>query len=277
MYWSVLGCICAVESVAEWLISWCDSNQLSNEYSNVDFVRIPFYYLVKTIFLLYLSLPQIRGSTYIYLNHLQPFLHSHEQEIDATLASLKARVYIFLQDRVRQLWEHISQSLSQHPAIHSMPAAVPPPPPTQGWSPAQLAALLWNSYGPTAVASASSFFSQSSTTVSPTASSETNAQSIIQRRRQLEAELASLAQVDMPSFVPMPKASPSVTPPSEGDIRFRDRTASVSGKFEEIEMLEGYDVEPNEESGNSHQPTRSTSWFGWGSSPKGGYERIKSD
>ena len=47
--------------------------------------RIPFYYGIKTIFLLYLSLPQTRGASYIYEQHLQPFFHTHEGQIDAAI------------------------------------------------------------------------------------------------------------------------------------------------------------------------------------------------
>ncbi|KAG6380124.1 TB2/DP1, HVA22 family-domain-containing protein [Boletus reticuloceps] len=149
MYWSVLGCIVGIEYVAEWLVSW-----------------IPMYYLMKTLFLLYLVLPQTRGSSYIYINHLQPFLHSHESQIDATLASLKARFYAFVQERFRALWDQLAGTLRQQQQAQYAPstggATVGAPPslgdPVSG--PAQLVAGLWRSYGPTLVASGAMLLSQ---------------------------------------------------------------------------------------------------------------------
>lgn len=46
--------------------------------------RILLYALFKTLFLLYLALPQTQGALY------QPFFHLHELEIDMGLAQLKA-------------------------------------------------------------------------------------------------------------------------------------------------------------------------------------------
>ncbi|TFY75452.1 hypothetical protein EWM64_g8561, partial [Hericium alpestre] len=88
MYWSVLGCIVGVEYVAEWMISW-----------------IPLYHTIKTLFLLYLALPQTAGSTYIYRAHLAPFLHAHETQIDAAMASLRTRALAFLQEKLHALWD----------------------------------------------------------------------------------------------------------------------------------------------------------------------------
>jgi len=287
MYWSVLGCIVGVEYVAEWAVSW-----------------IPFYYPVKTLFLLYLSLPQTQGSSYIYLNHLQPFFHSHERQIDAALASFKARVYSFLQERVRLLWDHIAATVGQQqdPMTRNMPAAGPPPPPlNQGWAPAQLASSLWRSYGPAIVASGNALLTQTTAAVassSPISNDSGTTQSVLERRRQLEAELAALPRVGDTSFpmpvphaMPMPTASPLITPSLDSEVRHRDRTTSVASRFEKIEMptaAEGYDVgDSHEDAGYSYESPPSmqkrASWFGWGgsspstSSSKSGYERVKSD
>ncbi|KAJ7594207.1 TB2/DP1, HVA22 family-domain-containing protein [Mycena floridula] len=276
MYWSVLGCVVGVEILAEWAISW-----------------IPFYYTIKTLFLLYLSLPQTQGSSYIYHYHLQPFFQSHELQIDAALASFKAKVYSFLQDRVRLLWDHISATAGQQQDVRNMPAAAPPL--VQGWSPAQLASSLWRSYGPAIIASGNAMLNQNAASGSSTSSGTT--QSLLERRRQLESELAALSQfsgdnrdipVSMPVPMHMPAAGPLVSTSLESDVRHRDRTISVASRFEKIEIPEGYDVgDTDEGEGHSYQsqPTmqKRGSWFGWGSgSPsssnsKGGYERVKSD
>ncbi|EED78795.1 predicted protein, partial [Postia placenta Mad-698-R] len=80
MYWSVLGCIVSSPILT---FSWT--------------CRLPFYYPVKTIFLLYLALPQTAGAAYLYHTHLQPFFAAHESQIDSTLAQLKGYIYSSLQ------------------------------------------------------------------------------------------------------------------------------------------------------------------------------------
>ena len=52
--------------------------------------RLPFYYLLKTVFLLYLALPQTAGSAWLYQTQLRPFFAAHENQIDTALAQLKA-------------------------------------------------------------------------------------------------------------------------------------------------------------------------------------------
>ena len=59
--------------------------------------RIPFYYLFKMLFLLYLALPQTQGTSYLYQIQLEPVLHEHKPQIDAALVQLRARVFAFLQ------------------------------------------------------------------------------------------------------------------------------------------------------------------------------------
>ncbi|KAF8973567.1 TB2/DP1, HVA22 family-domain-containing protein [Flammula alnicola] len=50
MYWSVIGAFIAFEYVAEWMVSW-----------------LPFYWELKTLFLLYLSLPQTQVHRFVFL------------------------------------------------------------------------------------------------------------------------------------------------------------------------------------------------------------------
>ncbi|GAA5978314.1 hypothetical protein JCM10908_004309 [Rhodotorula pacifica] len=73
MFWCVMGCVAIWEQWAEWSISW-----------------FPFYHEVKTLVVLWLVLPQIQGATYIYINHLSPFLTSHEGEIDTAMSNARA-------------------------------------------------------------------------------------------------------------------------------------------------------------------------------------------
>ncbi|KAH0831117.1 TB2/DP1, HVA22 family-domain-containing protein [Lanmaoa asiatica] len=262
MYWSVLGCIVGVEYVAEWLVSW-----------------IPMYYLMKTLFLLYLVLPQTRGSSYIYINHLQPFFHSHESQIDATLASFKARLYTFVQERFRALWDQFVGALGQQQqaqyASSTGGVAVGPPPslgdPVSG--PAQLIAGLWRSYGPSLLVSGAALLSQSAA-ASGTANEKawrTPAGSQIHldssqstrdtRRRQHKAEL-------QPQPMPVPAASGSfeVSSRNSSDSEMRPRGTGRFGEIEELSDAEGYDVHGSGKGSGSEHAARPTSWFGWGSS-----------
>ncbi|KAG2135828.1 TB2/DP1, HVA22 family-domain-containing protein [Suillus clintonianus] len=149
MYWSVLGCIVGVEYIAEWLVSW-----------------VPFYYLMKTLFLLYIALPQTRGSSYLYTNHLQPFFHTHESQIDATLASFKIRIYAFIQERFRSLWDALAATIGQQQQANLSPASgvtdtgVPPTLADPASGPTRLAMGLCHSYSPSIVASGTALLRQ---------------------------------------------------------------------------------------------------------------------
>ena len=120
---------------------------------------------------------------------------------------------------------------------------------------------------------------------------------MLERRRQLEAELAALPKdlavptVLMPGAGSNTRVNPSRTP-SSSDVRAR--TNSGSGRFEEVEVpsdAEGYDVGDayvgtgegsGHDAGRSGAPKRPGSWFGWGGgaasgTSKGSYERVKNE
>ncbi|KAI6096182.1 TB2/DP1, HVA22 family-domain-containing protein [Pisolithus croceorrhizus] len=231
MYWSVLGCIVGVEYVAEWLVSW-----------------IPMYYFLKTLFLLYLVLPQTQGSSYLYINHLQPFFHSHEAEIDATLASFKARLYAFVQERFRAIWEQVSGVLgqtSQSQSSGGLSAAThtgaPPTLADPASGPAQLVAGLWHSYGPSIIASGAAFLHQ-----------------------------AGGPPVNSPRLSGA-GLEPSSRNSSDSDLRER----IGSSRFEEVDVpsdAEGYDAGGRDKRGSGSESTaaRPGSWFGlnWSASGK---------
>ncbi|KAF8635639.1 hypothetical protein AX15_000274 [Amanita polypyramis BW_CC] len=288
MYWSVLGCIVGIEYIAEWLVSW-----------------IPFYYMIKTIFLLYLALPQTRGSSYIYVNHLSPFFRSHESQIDATLASLRARIYTFVQSRFRALWEHVSSTMGQQQSStfsREMDAGVPPTLHDPASGPAQLVSSLWTSYGPGIITSGMALLRQATvgttnarieqrTDLNTPPESRTGSvrgesqQVLLERKRRLEAELAALSQ-QASEPISMPNASPAIAFPgrsSDSDVRRRERRNSNAsgGRFEEIEVpsdIEGYDVGQDADSEAVPPPATRTSWFGWGGgSSKGDYESVKTE
>ncbi|KDR85367.1 hypothetical protein GALMADRAFT_261069 [Galerina marginata CBS 339.88] len=111
MYWTVIGVFVAFEYLAEWLISW-----------------MPFYWELKTIFLLFLSLPQTEGSTYIYNAYLQPFFSRNEADLDAGIVRMQRNILTFSQEKFSALWNWFwalstraqSQTQSANPAIPQM-------------------------------------------------------------------------------------------------------------------------------------------------------------
>ncbi|CDO77745.1 hypothetical protein BN946_scf184993.g8 [Trametes cinnabarina] len=251
MYWSVLGCIVAVEYVAEWLVSW-----------------LPFYQPIKTLFLLYLALPQTAGSAYLYETHLRPFFAAHEKEIDSTLAQSKAYLYSYLQRLLRRAWEHVSGTVAQ---MQSQPSGLvagespleeeaathtgaPPSLSDPVSGPAQLVAGLWGTYGPGLLAAS-------------------------ERRRQLEAELASLpaegydvsSATSSPVFeaVPMPSANNPSRNSSSGSLRERSSSGNGKSTFEEVEVPSDMEGEGPARPASRPDAARRTSWFGWGGSAAG--------
>lgn len=74
MFWIVMGAIHALESTFGWFLHW-----------------IPFFYQFKSLFILWITLPQIQGSTYVYVTYVHPFLLEHEVEIDTWLVDMKQR------------------------------------------------------------------------------------------------------------------------------------------------------------------------------------------
>ncbi|KAG5728141.1 Receptor expression-enhancing protein 4 [Termitomyces sp. T112] len=271
MYWSVLGCIVGVEYLFEWLVSW-----------------IPFYYSLKSLFLLYLALPQTQGASYIYTAHLQPFFHAHERQIDNTLAQLKARAYRFVQDRLRALWDAATASLQGQQPNAAGAQQQQPNTGGRGLAPTAIVGSLWRAYGPSIMASGAALLrsapppsTSTFRTPPPTTFSNSKAeQSLLDRRRKLAAELAALDTI-------IPSRSSSSASTSEIGFGLRERTNSGSGRFEEIEVpsdVEGYEVGDNHdndnEGGQGHvRPAVQgrASWFGWASGSSKGYERIKSE
>ncbi|GAA5984679.1 hypothetical protein JCM11641_004558 [Rhodosporidiobolus odoratus] len=73
MFWSVMAGVWVWEEWGEWSLAW-----------------FPFYYEIKTLFILWLALPQVQGATYLYIHHLSPLLTTHEQDIDSFLSNLRS-------------------------------------------------------------------------------------------------------------------------------------------------------------------------------------------
>ena len=65
-YWIVYGFFTLVESATDLLLYW-----------------IPFYYVVKIVFLIWLMAPNTKGAAVIYENVIAPVLNKYESTIDA--------------------------------------------------------------------------------------------------------------------------------------------------------------------------------------------------
>jgi len=317
MYWSVLGCVVGVEYVAEWLVSW-----------------IPLYSTFKAIFFLYLALPQTQGSTYIYTIHLRPFFVKHETQIDMAILEVRVKAYRFLQEKARSIWSAMIHILTSGGVPDANATGVvggggqtdQSSPTVAPGGPTQLLSSLWTTYGPGIVAGGTALLRQTAAATLPVGATQVTDNAadaigrsnafntppgstfftdpILERRRQLEAELASLPPFPSTSSLPIPITTippannspirPGITP-SSSSSSVRERVNS--GKFEEIKGgdVEGYNMEDEPLIGgyhtedantNTNNPRKSAGWFGgWSSSSSGGagskergsYERVKND
>ncbi|SPO41663.1 uncharacterized protein PSFLO_07145 [Pseudozyma flocculosa] len=75
IYWSVFACLALAEGTFGWTWRW-----------------LPFYWEIRLLFNLWLVLPQTRGATWLYVNHLHPFLQGQEDNIDRIVDDAKARI-----------------------------------------------------------------------------------------------------------------------------------------------------------------------------------------
>lgn len=277
--------------------------------------RIPLYSTLKAIFLLYLVLPQTQGATYIYHVHLRPFFATHEKQIDKTLAEVRVRVYRFVQEKARALWTALIGALA--PGAEGVAAqqgsagtGLTQPPPTMNnpaAGPTQLISSLWTSYGPGIIAGSAAFLRQTAAATLPAGTPGPATAGVgggqptlntppgstffhqpsgvldpVERRKQLEAELAALSSIPIPpANNPARPISLSHSSSSSSSSGVRER--ANSGKFEEIKGgdVEGFEVD--EDFDGRHVPGTEppkAGWFGgWGSgsSAKGSYERVKTD
>ena len=203
------------------------------------------------------------------------------------------------------LWDQVMVSLG-HVAEPSAGADAAQPPtmadPASG--PAQLLGGLWRTYGPTVVASGAALLRQSAQTSAAggtalmnqfTSSAADNggaqSSSLADRRRQLEAELASLpagSHSPHSSSSGSPNSAPETSIPIQhGSTAYSHITPSASeadlrarvSQFEEVEVpsdVEGYSVGPVPGSKNASH--NRASWFGWGGpSPPGADKGAKDD
>lgn len=222
------------------------SETCTTRLKTITLIRIPFYYLFKTTFLLYLALPQTQGSTYIYTRHLYPFLQTHESEIDKRVVEAKSRLFEWIRIRLRTIWEGFGGAIPQSSMNattaaqrSATPVDTPPTLIAPMTNPLQLALGLWHTYSPAIGA----FLQQPIPTASPVTRSPSprretrhssspppqvssaveihtsmdsklsNREALLARRRALEAELAALNAVSELE----PTSNPTDTSTSTGN------------------------------------------------------------
>ncbi|KAL1926376.1 hypothetical protein VTP01DRAFT_5897 [Rhizomucor pusillus] len=84
-YWTVIGFVQIIEYFSDILLFW-----------------IPFYFLFKTLFVLWLALPQFRGAEVLYTRVLRPYLLEAQTDIDRKAEHLRDKVGAFASDLTRK-------------------------------------------------------------------------------------------------------------------------------------------------------------------------------
>ena len=246
------------------------------------------------------------------------------------ILEVRVKAYRFLQEKARSIWAavvHIltSGGVPDANAIGGGGGQIDQPSPTiqnPAGGPTQLLSSLWSAYGPGIIAGGTALLRQTAASTLPTGAPQVSNNAadanggssnalntppgstfftdpIAERRRQLEAELASLPPYPSTSslpIIPIPIPPANNTPmrpgltPSSSSSSVRERVNS--GKFEEIKGgdVEGYKVDEDEPliggystRDASDKRRKSAGWFGgWSSSSSGGaergsYERVKTD
>jgi len=263
MYWVVLGIIAAAEMTVEWVVNW-----------------IPFYYEIKTVLIIWLTLPQIQGSTFIYLTYIHPFLASHEAQIDASLADAKEKAKMagvdYLRRGIKALKEFIissvapgmaeiesSSSSSQNAQTSNnllqQPAYADPTHPESSFSaypptPQALTGLLYR-YGPAVLTAGNALFNPMNTRVGATAAA---ARPNISKSR----TLSQLQEIQRQTL-----AARSTGTDPRGGYEVPDVSSTRNRRRSDLQReLEALDAEDN----SSPTPGSSRkSWLGAASAPQG--------
>ncbi|CAG8473739.1 11818_t:CDS:2 [Paraglomus brasilianum] len=71
-YWAVYGFVALVEFFSNLILYW-----------------VPFYYLIKTLFFLWLFLPQFKGAQTLYTRFLRPALLQYSGDVDSGIKHIK--------------------------------------------------------------------------------------------------------------------------------------------------------------------------------------------
>ncbi|ORY72207.1 TB2/DP1, HVA22 family-domain-containing protein [Leucosporidium creatinivorum] len=250
MYWVVMGFVMCAESTVEWMFAW-----------------FPFYYECKTIVILWLTLPQIQGSTYLYVAHVHPFLSSHEEEIDAAVADAKVRAkqvgLEWLNKGVQRLKELVVGNLVAQ-SLEGQPGAAPTqgqqqqqqhpngPPPSYD-QPSSTAGGLYNlagnylrQYGPAAVAAGTALLHPMNGR-QPSVRSPTTSTNAPTNRRADQMRSLGLGHSTSEPLVPTSGISTATLTREEA----RRRRAELEAELAAINSENSYDSSPSSHSTRS--------------------------
>lgn len=70
---------------------------------------LPFFSLVRLLFVLWLVLPQTQGASQIYVNHVQPFLSQHETQINESVWKLHSQLKAFGLEHLQQVLHYVKE------------------------------------------------------------------------------------------------------------------------------------------------------------------------
>ncbi|CAG8712528.1 23209_t:CDS:2 [Racocetra persica] len=87
-YWTVYGFINMVEFFSDFILYW-----------------VPFYFLFKTVFFLWLLLPPFKGAQLIYTKFLRPALISYQGDIDKNINKWKNKIEDVARDAAQSAME----------------------------------------------------------------------------------------------------------------------------------------------------------------------------
>ncbi|KAF8153106.1 TB2/DP1, HVA22 family-domain-containing protein [Crassisporium funariophilum] len=322
MYWSVLGCVVGVEYLAEWLVSWIPL------YTTLKAIFFLYLALPQTQGASYIYMVHLRPFFATHEGQIDSAIAEVRGRLYTFLQEKARAVWAAMLGALTSGGDGANGSgvggQSAWPAGTGAGAgARGQPPPTlnnPASGPAQLVSSLWTSYGPSIIAGGAALLRQTAAATLPGGSTAGSARAdaarskelntppgstffnqsttvdpLIERRRQLEAELAALPPYAPTASIP-PANNParpslsSFTPSSSGSSSEGVRERKISGKFEEIKGgdVEGYEVDHEDFVGGfvvgdpatPNKSGRSNSWFGgWGSGGKdrGSYERVKNE
>lgn len=217
--------------------------------------RIPLYWYFKTIFLLYLALPQTQGATMLYTARLQPVLKHYEPQIDASVARLRSRAYVFMREKLNELWARVINA-QQQPTTQS---AGPPTMQDPMSAPIQMASGLWRAYSPMILGAAAGAMMQQ-----PAPAVITPARS----RSSSSSSTSSFAPTDINLTS---RAKPAIQTRSSAGVRSRGAPRLATPQGGEFEEIDPSDVP-------AESPSSANGWLGgWGNKTPSAYDKIKAD